>query len=66
MAQSPITDEEGSRGGTRSIMLWAVVSACLFVWMFFVGTGHIGKSVTSNTPQANTESPATSGDSQKP
>jgi len=67
MANSRISDEEGSKGGDRSVLTVAIVSVCLFVLIILVGTGHIGGSrVAPNTPQPNTESPATSGDSQKP
>jgi len=54
--------EEGSKGGARSVMLWAIVSACLFGLLALVGTGALtGKKAAPNTPQANTEAPATGG-----
>jgi hypothetical protein len=60
MAKSALThEEEASRGGARSIALWAVVSAVLVVWGLY--TGFQGRHVAPNPPQSNTESPATSG-----
>ena len=49
--------DEGSKGGRRSVL------ATLTVLLILVGVA--GKSVAPNTPQSNTESPATSG-SQNP
>ena len=60
MAKGPLTlEEEGSRGGTRSVAIWAIVSAVLVVWGLY--TGFQGRHATPNTPQSNTESPATPG-----
>jgi hypothetical protein len=65
MANKPtIDDVEGSKGGARSVMLLAIVSACLLVMLILVGSGAIvsgGKSVAPNATQPNTESPATGG-----
>jgi hypothetical protein len=58
-----ITDEEGSRAGATSMLIWGIVSACMLILLLIVGLG--GKSVAPNTPQPNAESPATSG-AQKP
>jgi hypothetical protein len=60
MAKRPITDEEGSKGGQRSVMAVAIVAACLFVLIIVVGLSG-RQSVAPNTPQPNTASPATSG-----
>jgi hypothetical protein len=59
MALRPITDEEGSKGGARSILTFAVVAAALTVLLVLVGIS--GKKVTPEAPQPSTESPATSG-----
>jgi hypothetical protein len=60
MAKRELThEEEASRGGARSIALWAVVSAVLVVWGLY--TGFQGRHVAPNPQQSNTESPATSG-----
>ena len=64
MAERPIVDaDEGSRGGSRSILTFAVVAAVLTVLLAVVGLS--GKKVTPEAPQPSTESPATSG-SQNP
>jgi hypothetical protein len=60
MADRPITHEEGSKGGDRSILVWAIVSALMMGWI--VVTGLQGrKPVAVTTPQPTTEAPATSG-----
>ena len=56
MAFRPITDEEGSKGGARSILTFAVVAAVLTVLLVLVGVS--GKKVTPEAPQPSTESPA--------
>jgi hypothetical protein len=57
MAQ--ITHDEGSKGGTRSVTLWAVVAAALTLLLILVGTGQItGTKVAAPSPPLNTESPA--------
>ena len=64
MADRSVTDmDEGSKGGRRSVLTFGIVAAIMTVLLIFVGVA--GKSVAPNTPQANTESPATSG-SQNP
>jgi hypothetical protein len=68
MADRPITDQESAKGGERSVLALGIVSACLLVLLLIVGFGGFnsgGKSGAPNTPQPNTESPATSG-AQKP
>ena len=60
MAYRPITDEEGSKGGARSILTFAVVAAGLFVLLLLVGVSG-SKKVAPEAPQPSTESPATSG-----
>jgi hypothetical protein len=55
--------DEGSKGGRRSALAFGIVAATLTVLLILVGVA--GKSVAPNTPQSNTESPATSG-SQNP
>jgi hypothetical protein len=54
--------DEGSKGGRRSALAFGIVAATLTVLLI---VGVAGKSVAPNTPQSNTESPATSG-SQNP
>jgi hypothetical protein len=62
MAYRPTTDEEGSKGGARSILTFAVVAAGLFVLLLLVGVGNFGsKKVAPESPQPSTEAPATSG-----
>jgi hypothetical protein len=56
MAFRPITDEEGSKGGARSILTFAVVAAVLTVLLVLVGVS--GKKVAPEAPQPSTESPA--------
>ena len=64
MADRPMTDlDEGSKGGRRSILIFGVVAATLTALLILIGVA--GKNVAPNTPQSNTESPATSG-SQNP
>jgi hypothetical protein len=60
MAKRPITDEEGSKGGQRSVMTVAIVAACLFVFIIVVGLSG-RRNVVPNTQQPTTEAPATSG-----
>ena len=51
---------EGSKGGDRSVLAWAIASALLMVWI--VVTGFQGrKPVAVTTPQPTSEAPATSG-----
>jgi len=59
MAFRPITDEEGSKGGARSILTFAVVAAALTILLVLVGIS--GKKVTPEAAKPSTESPATSG-----
>jgi hypothetical protein len=60
MADRPMTDmDEGSKGGERSVLVVGLVAGILTVLLILVGVA--GKSVGPNTPQSNTESPATSG-----
>jgi len=60
-------DEEGSRGGQRSVTLWAIVAAALTVLLILVGTGHItGTKVASPSAPSNTESPATQPNTEFP
>ena len=64
MADRPMTHaDEGSKGGTKSVLLFGAVAAVLTVLLVLVGVR--GKTVDPNSPQPNTESPATSG-SQNP
>ena len=53
-----ITEDEGSKGGRRSVMLLAVVAAALTVLLFLIGTRHITGTKVAAPPQANTEAPA--------
>jgi hypothetical protein len=62
MAQR-IDADEGSRGGARTVLTFAIVAAALTVLLVLVGLS--GKKVAPETPQPSTESPATSG-SQNP
>ncbi len=60
MIDRPMHAEEGSKGGDRSILAWAIVSVLLTGWV--VVTGFQGrKPVAVTTPQPTTEAPATSG-----
>ena len=60
-------DEEGSKGGQRSVTLWAIVAAALMVLLILVGTGHItGTKVASPSAPPNTESPATQPNTEFP
>ena len=60
MAERPMTDiDEGSRGGRRSVVVFGVVAAALLVFLMVVGSS--GREMAPNTPQSNTESPATAG-----
>jgi hypothetical protein len=64
MADRPIVDaDEGSKGGARSVLTFAIVAAILTVLLVLVGVR--GKKVTPEASQPSTESPATSG-SQNP
>ena len=67
MADRPIMDaDEGSKGGARSVLTFAIVAAALTVLLVLVGAGNFGsKKVAPEAPQPSTESPATSG-SQNP
>ena len=54
------THDEGSKGGSRSVLIWAVVSAILMVWV--VVTMYSGrKHVAPATGQPQTEAPAPAG-----
>ncbi len=55
---------EASKGGSRSVMAVAIVSAILFVAMIIIGY-RSPQHVAPNKPQSNTESPATT-DSKSP
>jgi hypothetical protein len=60
-------DEEGSKGGQRSVTLWAIVAAALTVLLILVGTGRItGTKVASPSAPPNTESPATQPNTEFP
>jgi len=48
--------EEGSKGGDRSVALWALVSVLLTIWLVY--TGLQGRHVAPSA-SANTEAPAT-------
>jgi hypothetical protein len=61
--RSVIYMDEGSKGGRRSALVFGVVAATLTALLILIGLA--GKNVAPNTPQSNTESPATSG-SQNP
>jgi hypothetical protein len=51
----PVSDEEGSKGGERSVMIFAIVAACLIVLLFLIGTRHItGSKVPAPPPSAET------------
>ena len=64
MADRSVTNmDEGSKGGRRSALVFGVVAATLTALLIVIGVA--GKNVAPNTPQSNTESPATSG-SQNP
>ena len=60
MAYRPITDEEGSKGGQRSMMLFGVVAGCMIVATIFIGLAS-RENVAPNTAPMTTELPATSG-----
>jgi hypothetical protein len=60
MANRPITDEEASKGGQRSVMTVFIVAACLAAFIIFVGLSG-RRNVVPNTQQTTTEAPATSG-----
>ena len=65
MTDRSVTDmDEGSKGGRRSALVFGVVAATLTALLLIL-IGVVGKNVAPNTPQSNTESPATSG-SQNP
>ena len=52
-------DEEGSSGGRRALMLFAVVATLLTVLGILIGTGHItGSKVASVAPQPSAETTA--------
>jgi hypothetical protein len=51
----PVSGEEGSKGGERSVIIFAIVAACLTVLLILVGTGHItGSKVAAPPPSAET------------
>ena len=61
MADRPMTDiDEGSRGGTRSVVIFGVVAAVLLGFLVIAGSSG-REHVAPNTPPSNTESPATAG-----
>jgi len=62
MADRPVMDE-GSKGGRRSGLIFGVVAATLTVPLILFAVAD--KNVAPNTPQSNTEAPATTG-SQNP
>jgi hypothetical protein len=55
--------DDGSKGGTGSIMVFGLVAAIVLVMLIFISVA--GKNVAPKTAQLNTESPAASG-SQNP
>jgi hypothetical protein len=62
--EKPMNDlDDGSKGGTGSIMVFGLVAAIMLVMLIFIGVA--GKNVAPKTAQLNTESPAASG-SQNP
>jgi len=64
MTDRSVTDmDEGSKGGRRSALVFGVVAATLTALLIVIGVA--GKNAAPNTPQSNTESPATSS-SQNP
>jgi hypothetical protein len=52
------TREEGSRGGDRSVLVWALVSVLLMGWVVVTGFSGRKHVVHAATP-SNTEAPAT-------
>ena len=64
MTDRSVTDmDEGSKGGRRSALVFGVVAATLTALLILIGVA--GKNVAPNTPQSNTEWPATNS-SQNP
>ena len=60
MADRPITDiDEGSRGGTRSVALFAVVAAVVLVFLVVVGSrgGHVVPNTPAPTAPAGSANP---------
>jgi len=57
LARPEITEEEGSRGGTKPVMLFAVVAAALTPLFILIGTGHITGLKVASLPQRSTETP---------
>jgi hypothetical protein len=67
MADRPVTDEEGSKGGARTVTVFAIVAAILTVLLILVATGVItGTKVASPSPPPNTESPAPQPNTESP
>ena len=69
MADRPMTDDdiEGSKGGSRSVALFSIVAVAVgvFLFIFAADVFHLaGTRPAPNTPQSNTEAPATSGSAQ--
>ena len=58
MARQTVTDEEGSKGGSRSVTLWAVVAAALTLLLILIGTGHTTGTKVAAPPPTSTETPA--------
>jgi len=54
MATRLVTDEEGSKGGQRSVTLFAVVAVLLTILLALIGTRHIAGSKVAAPPQAET------------
>ena len=55
---SHITEDEGSKGGRRSVALFAVVAAALTFLLFLIGTRHITGTKVAAPPPTSTETPA--------
>jgi len=60
-------DEEGSKGGQRTLMLFGVVASALTILGILIGTGRItGTKVAAPPPQPTTETPAPQPNTESP
>jgi hypothetical protein len=59
-------EEEGSKGGSRSVLIVGIVAACLFAFLLFFGYRGGSQTVAPSTPQPSTEAPAATEEPAKP
>lgn len=59
MANQTTDIDEGSKGGSTSVLIVGIVAACVLAFLLFFGYRGGSETVAPATPQPSTEAPAT-------